>query len=131
MCGEWGIAIADMDYEAEIWQEKIRGLEKEPEDGDRCIQCFKMRLEKTAKYAGENDYDVFGTTLTSGRNKKADVINPLGEKAAEKFDLEFYSEDWKKGGRQEKTSQIIKEKNIYRQDYCGCVYSIYDKNNKK
>ena len=115
--------MIDMDYDIDYWQERIKGLENEPEMGARCLVCFLVRLEQTASYAKNNKFDLFGTSLTSGRNKKADVINPIGKKLAVKFGLEFYNEDWKKDGRQEKGRKMIEDRGIYRQVYCGCQYS--------
>ena len=114
------------------------GLEDEPEMGVRCPVCFKMRLEKTAEYAKENGFDIFCTTLTSGRNKKAEIINPIGKSLCEKYGVEFLEADWKKDGRpatakatagkqesrQEKATRLINERGIYRQNYCGCRFSL-------
>ncbi|HOX60979.1 MAG TPA: epoxyqueuosine reductase QueH [Candidatus Magasanikbacteria bacterium] len=135
VCAEWKVPMIDMDYEWEKWGENVVGLEGEPEGGKRCIECFKMRLRRTAEYARDNGFEMFCTTLTSGRNKKAEVINPIGLELGKEFGVEFFVEDWKTGGstasalsglrrsRQERASQLIKEKGIYRQNYCGCVYS--------
>jgi len=124
ICKKWGVKMVDHDYIPEEWDKKIKGLEKEPEMGARCLVCFKMRLEESAKYAHDNDFDLFATSLTSGRNKKADIINPIGLSLAKKYQVKFYEEDWKKSGRQEKGRDMVNEMNIYRQDYCGCKYSI-------
>ena len=137
VCQEWGVPMFDCDhielekpfdsknivYDEKKWHEVVKGLEKEPEMGARCPVCFRMRLEKTADYAAKNNFDIFGTSLTTGRNKKSDVIHPIGLAVAKKYNLKFYEEDWKKGGRQEKGRKMISDRNIYRQDYCGCVYS--------
>ncbi len=123
VCTEWDVPMVDMDYEVEQWHEAVKGLENEPEGGARCAQCFSMRLRRTAQYAREHGYDIFATSLSSGRNKKALTINAIGECYAKEYDLEYLSGDWKKGGRQEKGRQMIADRDIYRQDYCGCVYS--------
>jgi len=114
----------DADYETEKWDKAIDGLEKEPEMGARCPVCIGLRLEKAASYAVQNNFGYFGTSLTMGRNKKADIINPIGEALSAKYDVKFYAEDWKKQGRQEKAKKLVQEKNIYRQNYCGCRYSL-------
>lgn len=124
VCQEWGIPMVDMDYEIEQWNKAVAGLEKEPESGARCPVCFQFRLVRTAEYAKQNNFDYFASTLTMGRNKKAEVINPIGLALAEKYGIKFYEEDWKKNGRQEKGRGMVAERNIYRQDYCGCRYSI-------
>ena len=144
VCQEWGVEMIDediisatppepslgkrgIDRERERWNEAVVGLENEPEGGARCVQCFKMRLEKTAQFAKEKNFDLFCTTLTSGRNKKAEVINTIGRMLGEKYGVKFLETDWKKDGRQEKGRIMIKERNIYKQDYCGCVYSLQNK----
>lgn len=110
-------------YNQADWLAAVKGLEDEPEGGARCPICFKFRLEETAKYAKENNYQYFASTLTSGRNKKAEVINPLGESITKKYGLTFVAGDWKKHGGQEASRQLTSELGIYRQHYCGCQYS--------
>ncbi|HAT03258.1 MAG TPA: recombinase [Candidatus Magasanikbacteria bacterium] len=127
VCQEWGVKMVDMDYEVEKWQDVTKGFEKEPEGGVRCSKCFALRLEKTAQYAADNNFEIYSTSLTSGRNKKADVIFPLGEFFGNKYGIEFLAEDWKKGGRQERGRKMVEEKGIYRQNYCGCVHSLKSK----
>ena len=129
VCTEWGVTMIDMDYEAEKWCQAISGHEEDAEGGARCELCFKFRLAKTAEYAKNNSFHYFGTSLTMGRNKSADVINPIGQAFAKAYKIKFYSEDWKKGGRQEKGAKMVSDRGIYRQEYCGCVYSARDSTN--
>lgn len=129
VCGEWKVPMVDMDYEAQAWHDKVgKGLETEPEGGLRCPLCFKFRLAKTAEYAARNGFEIFGTSLTSGRNKLAEVIHPIGESFAKHHKIKFYDTDWKKDGRQEKGRALVAERGIYRQNYCGCQYSIKSSN---
>jgi len=135
VCEEWKIPMIDMDYDAEKWCKAIRGHEEEAEGEERCSLCFKFRLAKAAEYAKNNGFHYYGTSLTMGRNKSADIINPIGEAFAKAHKIKFYSVDWKKDrrpafapsglwrSRQERANQLVKEKGIYRQDYCGCQYS--------
>ena len=123
VCNEWGVTMIDMDYEVEKWYEKTKGMEQEPEGGRRCYQCFDLRLSRTARYANEKSFDYFGTSLTSGRSKNSQVINELGFEIGKLYGVQFYNEDWKKKGREEKGRKMAEERNIYRQDYCGCIYS--------
>jgi len=111
-------------FNQEKWYELIRGLENEPESGQRCLICYQMRLLEAARYAKENGFECLATTLTSGRNKKAAVINPLGLKAAESLGLEFIEADWKKQGGQAESCRLAKQTGLYRQHYCGCEYSV-------
>lgn len=123
ICQELKIDFIEDEYNSKDWFEFIKGLEDEPEGGERCTKCFEFRLDRAGKYAKENNFDIFATTLTSGRNKPAKIINPIGNKIAEKYNIKFLEADWKKDGRQEKANKLCKLKDIYRQDYCGCVYS--------
>lgn len=108
-------------YETEKWFEIARGHERDPEGGERCEICFDYRLSRTAKYAKECGFEFFATTLTI---KRAAVINPIGEKWAKHFGIKFLAEDFKKGGGQECTHQEAHRLNLYRQKYCGCLYSL-------
>jgi epoxyqueuosine reductase len=131
ICSEWDVPMIDMDYEAKKWDEAVSGLEEEPEGGKRCEHCFKFRLAKTADHAKVNNFSYFGTTLTSGRNKRAKIINPIGLSFAKHYGLRFYDVDWKKKGRQEKSKKMVEERDIYRQDYCGCKYSFLSSRGEK
>lgn len=124
VCEEWKVPMIDLDYEADKWCEAITGHENESEGMTRCELCFKFRLAKTADYAKNNGFKYFGTSLTSGRNKKAEVINPIGQAFAKYYKIKFYDVDWKKDGRQEKARKMIDERGIYRQNYCGCKFSL-------
>lgn len=106
------------------WLQAIKGLEDKPEGGARCPVCFKFRLEETARYAKDNGYQYFASTLTSGRNKKATVIDPLGQSLAEQYGLEFIAADWKKQGGQEQSRKLSEELGLYRQHYCGCQFGL-------
>lgn len=127
VCGEWGIPMIDGDYDTAAWDRAVRGLESEPEGGRRCPLCFEHRLSRTAEVAARGGFAVFGSTLTTGRNKRADIISPIGEAAARRFRIRFHAEDWKKDGRQEKGRTLVCDRDIYRQDYCGCRYSLAER----
>lgn len=131
ICKNMDIPFVEEEYNPEDWFKWARDFADEPEGGKRCEKCFAMRLEKTAKYASQNGFDWFGSTLTSGRNKKADIINPIGMEAGESCGIKFYEEDWKKKGRQEKAINLAKQRQIYRQNYCGCIYSLNNKQDNK
>jgi hypothetical protein len=118
------IEFIEGEYDHGKWLEAIRGLEQEPEGGKRCLICFDYRLSETARYAKKHGFDFFASTLTIGRNKRADIINPIGEKWAKKLGIKFLAEDWKKQGGQVETEKKSKEMDIYRQNYCGCEFSM-------
>jgi len=111
------------DYDPKAWLFAVRGLEQEPEGGERCVTCFAHRLEATAHYAKTQGFDVFASTLTVGRNKKAEIINPLGGKIAKKIGIPFLARDFKKHGGTNFSVTCAEHFGIARQTYCGCVFS--------
>lgn len=126
ICEEWSIPMLDQDYTPDTWDSATKGLEDQPEGGFRCNACFRMRLSRTAEVAAERGFAHFGSTLTTGRYKKAAIINPIGEAAAIRFGSHFHAEDWKKNGREALSRKMIKERGMYEQNYCGCRYSLRD-----
>lgn len=118
------VKIIEGKYQPEEWLALVHGHEHDPEGAERCEMCFDLRLGETAKYAKENGFKLFASTLTIGRNKKAAVINPLGEKWAKQFGLKFLAEDFKKAGGQVETDKESHRLGLYRQNYCGCIYSV-------
>jgi hypothetical protein len=112
-----------------------RGFENEPEGGARCAVCFKLRLEEAARFAKDLKENIFATTLTVGKNKKAEVINPIGKECGKNCGLRFYEADFKRnpplspfnkgglGGFLESV-KLSKEFGLYRQHYCGCEFSL-------
>ncbi len=121
---EAGVELVEGSYQPKEWLGLVRDHENDPEGGERCEMCFSLRLGETAKCAKENGFDFFASTLTIGRNKKAAVINPLGERWAAQFGLKFLAEDFKKGGGQAETDKESHRLGLYRQNYCGCIYSM-------
>lgn len=119
-----GLEIVDTDYDHKIWKNHVVGMENEPERGNRCLQCFKLRLLMTAKYAHEHGFSVITTTLASSRWKDLNQIVASGLFAVSQYpDIIFWKQNWRKGGLSERRSAIIKEYNFYNQQYCGCEYS--------
>lgn len=108
------------------WQKKVEGLEKEEGGGKRCEACIKFRLEKTAEFAMMNGFDIFGTTLSISPYKNTMVINRIGLELEKKYGVKFLAADFSElYGR---SVELCRQYGIYRQRYCGCIYSI---NNKK
>ena len=97
-----------------------------PEGAKRCEVCFNMRLEKTAIFALRNGYDIFATTLSVSPHKNSKIINNAGKLFSVKYGVEFFEADFKKQDGFKKTMLLSKELDLYRQNYCGCVYSIRD-----
>ena len=102
------------------------GLEQEKEGQARCPVCFRIRLEATAKKAKELNYDYFGTTLTVSPYKNSKQINILGSILQDKYNIKYLFSDFKKGDGYKKSIEYSKNYNLYRQDYCGCLFSKND-----
>jgi len=117
------INYIDCDYDNNIYEELIKGYETCPERGARCNICFNLRLEKTAKSAKEYQYDYFSTTLTVSPYKNATLINNIGETLSKKYNIEWLYSDFKKENGYKKSIELSKKYHLYRQDYCGCIYS--------
>ena len=124
-----GFDFVDADYDKENWFERIKGLEDEPERGERCTVCFDMRFERSALFAYENGFDVFATTLGISRWKDLNQINNSGLRAAKRYNsLTFWDYNWRKQGGSSRMLEISKNEQFYKQEYCGCVYSLRDTN---
>jgi predicted adenine nucleotide alpha hydrolase (AANH) superfamily ATPase len=118
-------------YDSERWLQLTQALKNEKEGGMRCELCYGMRLEECARIASEKGYDFFATTLTVGPNKKAAVINRIGRELAEAYGLRFLKEDFKKKDGFRHSVEMSKSENMYRQDYCGCIYSKAERDSRK
>lgn len=112
------------DYENKKWLELVNGFEKEPEGGRRCEICFRMRLEKTAQLARENNFIFFTTTLGVSRYKNSHLINQIGQEIAQKHHLRYFSFEIDKNQAAQRELEISKKYHFYRQKYCGCIYSF-------
>jgi predicted adenine nucleotide alpha hydrolase (AANH) superfamily ATPase len=110
-------------YNLKEWFRRIKGLEKEPEGGKRCEQCFKMRLEQTAIFAIEKNIKFFTTTLTISPHKNSELIHRIGREIGDKYGLEFLPYNFKKKDGFKKSIILSKKFNLYRQNYCGCIFS--------
>lgn len=117
----------DCDYDNDVYEELIKGYENCPERGARCPICFKLRLEKAAKLAKEHNYDYFCTTLTVSPYKNATQINEIGASLSDKYQIKWLYSDFKKEDGYKKSIELSKKYNLYRQNYCGCIYSQRNK----
>ena len=117
------IEILDAPYESELFFEKTKGYEECPERGERCAICFDLRLRKTAIKAKELGYDFFATTLTLSPLKDANLINQTGERIAKEVGISYLPSDFKKKNGYKMSIELSKEFNLYRQNYCGCIFS--------
>ena len=116
----------DSDYDNSLYHEKVMGHESDFEGGPRCHICYELRLKKTASLAKELGYDYFGTTLTVSPYKNAQVLNAIGEALEEEYDIKWLYSDFKKKDGYKKSIQLSREYDLYRQNYCGCLYSKVD-----
>jgi predicted adenine nucleotide alpha hydrolase (AANH) superfamily ATPase len=111
-------------YNPREWLEIMKGMEFEPEGGKRCIACYNYRLEKTAQYATTHGFNYFSTTITTGPSKDAKKINQIGSELAVKYKITFLELDLKKQGGFLKSIVMSKKLGLYRQNYCGCIFSM-------
>jgi hypothetical protein len=127
------IKLKEIGYNPSEYNSLVKGLEDEKEGGMRCLKCYRLRLEKTAQIAKENNYDFFTTTLTISPYKNSAVLNQIGKEVAEKFNVGYLFSDFKKNDGYKKSIEFSKKYDLYRQDYCGCIYSKrdYDKRLKE
>lgn len=117
------IAIIEGDYEPEQFFHIAKGLEDCPEGGERCFACFRLRLQKTVEEAVKGKFDYFATTLTISPLKNAAKLNEIGEELAEKYKIAWLPSDFKKRNGYKRSIELSREYELYRQDYCGCIYS--------
>lgn len=124
---KYPVTLQEGRYEPKEFFEMAKGLEQEPERGKRCYKCYELRLEETAKIAEELHFPYFCTTLTLSPHKRSDWINEIGEKLDQKYNASYLYSDFKKREGYKRSIELSKEYNLYRQDYCGCIFSIRDK----
>ena len=117
------ISLLECSYDNEVYEEEIKGLELEPERGSRCLKCYHLRLEYTAKLAKEKGFDYFGTTLSVSPYKSSEVLNRIGEELSCVYNIPYLYSDFKKKEGYKRSIELSKIYNLYRQDYCGCKYS--------
>lgn len=117
------LTVIHPSYLPSEWLSRIAGLEQEPEGGARCLVCFRMRLERAAAQARADGYAYFATTLSVGPRKCARTINSIGRELADHYGVQFYEADFKKQHGFTRSVELSKVLGLYRQGYCGCIYS--------
>lgn len=126
-----GVPFVEDDYDPAAWLQQMRGLEEEPERGERCRACFRMRLESTAAYAATHGFNLFATALGISRWKDLAQVNEAGLAAAQKYPaVAFWPYNWRKQGGSQRMVAVTRRENFYRQPYCGCVYSLHETNRR-
>ena len=120
-----GLDIVDVDNDPTEWERRVKGLEKEPERGERCSVCFDVRLERAASHAAAHSFPAFATTNGVSRFKDQEQVDRSGHKAAARHPgLTYYTVDWRKNKTSDKIKPIAMRENFYQQKYCGCRYSL-------
>lgn len=117
------VALVDLPYVPEEFFTAVRGLEHIPEGGERCFACYKLRMEAAAKYAAGHHFDFFTTTLSISPLKNAQKLNEIGESLAKEYGVPHLPSDFKKQEGYKRSIQLSADYNLYRQDFCGCVFS--------
>nr|WP_320115605.1 epoxyqueuosine reductase QueH [uncultured Desulfuromonas sp.] len=130
-CEELDLPLIVSDYAPQQWHERVAGFEKEPERGERCTLCYQMRLERTAEEAVAGGFDLFCTVLSISPHKDAPRINRLGCEVAQRLGAVFYQADFKKKGGFQRSLELSREWGFYRQNYCGCCYSLAESEQRR
>lgn len=118
-------------YDNDIFLSSVKGLEDAPERGPRCAVCFRLRLDRTAHVAKEGEFDLFATTLTLSPLKDADLINAIGKEVGDKIGVSYLESNFKKKDGYKKSIELSKKYGLYRQDFCGCIFSKQERERKK
>lgn len=123
LCNELKVDCVIADYDNEKFIQMAKGKENEPERGARCFDCYNLRLDNTCKKAKEDGFDFFATTLTLSPLKDANKLNEIGYKLEQELGVKYLPSDFKKKGGYLRSIEMSKEYELYRQNYCGCIYS--------
>lgn len=110
-------------YDCKSFYDMAKGLENLPEGGERCFKCYRLRLTETAKLAADNGFDYFTTTLSISPHKNAQVLNQIGKEIGDTHNVKYLFSDFKKRNGYKRSCELSQIYGLYRQDYCGCVYS--------
>ena len=135
--GKMGVELVADEYDHDAWLAAVRGLEREPERGERCAACFRFRLTRAACFAAQRGLPVLATTLASSRWKDLDQVNEAGAIACGvewgwlprndvAMAVQWWPQNWRKGGMQERRNEVIREQGFYNQNWCGCEFSRHD-----
>ena len=118
------VSYAICDFDSEEFYSAIHGLEACPEGGERCKKCYRLRLTKAAQYAKEQGFDYFASTLSISPLKNSQILNSIGEEISKIYGVSHLPNDFKKKEGYKRSLELSREYNLYRQNYCGCIYSV-------
>ena len=116
------------DYDPQEFYSAVKGLEHIPEGGERCFACYRLRLERAARYAAENGFDYFCSTLSISPLKNTVKLNDIGSELSEIYSVKHLPSDFKKRNGYKRSIELSREYGLYRQDYCGCAFSKAERN---
>ena len=125
------VSFLEGSFDPKEFYECVKGLEKEKEGGERCFKCYRLRLESTASLAKEMGFDYFTTTLSISPLKRADKINEIGLELAELYGVKHLPSDFKKKNGYKRSTELSRQYGLYRQNYCGCVFSLRSEEGKR
>lgn len=124
------IRMQEADYEPALFLEAAKGHEADPERGPRCRLCFALRLQKTAEQAARDGYDYFCATLSISPHKSAELLMEIGEQLADQTGVSYLPSDFKKLNGYKRSIELSRQYHLYRQDYCGCIFSKKERRNE-
>lgn len=125
------VELVEGEYDPQVFFQMAKGMEHIPEGGERCFGCYRLRMEEAARLAKEGNYDYFTTTLSISPLKNAQKINEIGEELAEIYQVSHLPSDFKKKNGYKRSIELSGEYGLYRQDYCGCVFSKREREENK
>ena len=125
------VKVEMMPYDPQEYLDAIKGMEDIPEGGKRCFACYELRMRKAAGYASQNGFDYFTTSLSISPYKNAEKINEIGERLSAEYGVKHLPSDFKKKNGYKRSIELSKEYDLYRQDYCGCVFSKKEREKKE
>ena len=117
------VNVISPEYDSSVFFEMAKGMENLPEGGERCFKCYELRLRESAKAAKQLGFDYFTTTLSISPHKNAQKLNEIGEKLSTEFGVKYLYSDFKKKNGYKRSCELSEKHRLYRQDYCGCVFS--------
>jgi len=130
-CKILGIEFMEGPYNLEGWLQKVKGYEHYPEKGARCVICFDDRLENSVKKAKELGCDAFTTTLLMSPKKSQEQLLKVGKKLEQTYGVKYIHKDYRKGGGVQEMNRLVREKEIWRQDYCGCIFALFQQKGER
>lgn len=128
---KYKVDFIEGNYDTEKFYSSVKGFENEREGGERCFRCYELRLMESAIIAKDKGYDYFTTTLSISPYKNAQKLNEIGERLSNEYGVKYLYSDFKKKNGYKRSIELSKEYNLYRQDYCGCIFSQIERNKEE